>query len=62
MRETRDEAKVQQLLKELVEVAKDESKNMMPVTVELVKAGASMGDIVEALRELWGTYRETPVF
>ena len=62
VRETRDEAKVQQLLKELVEVAKDESKNMMPVTVELVKAGASMGDIVEALRELWGTYRETPVF
>ena len=62
VRETRDEAKVQQLLKKLVEVAKDESKNMMPVTVELVKAGASMGDIVEALRELWGTYRETPVF
>ena len=62
VRETRDEAKVQQLLKELVEVAKDETKNVMPLTVELVKAGASMGDIVEALRELWGTYRETPVF
>ena len=62
VRTDRDEAKVQQLLKELVEVAKDETKNMMPLTVELVKAGASMGDIVEALRELWGTYRETPVF
>jgi methylmalonyl-CoA mutase N-terminal domain/subunit len=34
----------------------------MPVTVELVRAGASMGDIVERLRQVWGTYRETPVF
>jgi len=31
------------------------------VTIELVKARASMGEIIEALRGLWGTYRETPV-
>ncbi len=62
VREDRDSAKVDKLLKELVEVAKDDSKNIMPITVELVKAGASMGDIVETLKELWGTYRETPVF
>ena len=34
----------------------------MPVTIELVAAGASMGDIVETLKGLWGTYRERPVF
>jgi len=34
----------------------------MPVTIELVKAGATMGDIVEKLKVIWGTYRETPVF
>ncbi|MEQ9042506.1 MAG: methylmalonyl-CoA mutase family protein [Alphaproteobacteria bacterium] len=62
VRKDRNEEKVQRLLKELVEVAKDESKNIMPITVELVKEGASMGDIVETLKELWGTYRETPVF
>jgi len=62
VRDERDENKVQSLLKELVEVAKDPDKNIMPITVKLVKAGASMGDIVETLRELWGTYRETPVF
>ncbi|MEW5703246.1 MAG: methylmalonyl-CoA mutase family protein [Pseudomonadota bacterium] len=62
VRKTRDNAKVEKLLKELVEIAKDESKNIMPVTIELVKAGASMGDIVETLKKLWGTYRETPVF
>jgi methylmalonyl-CoA mutase N-terminal domain/subunit len=61
VRAERDESRVQQLLEELREVAEDESRNIMPVTIELVKAGASMGDIVETLRELWGTYRETPV-
>jgi methylmalonyl-CoA mutase N-terminal domain/subunit len=34
----------------------------MPVTIELVREGASMGEIVEQLKALWGTYRETPVF
>jgi len=46
----------------LVEVAKDPAQNIMPVTIELVRAGASMGDIVERLKKLWGTYRENPVF
>ena len=62
VRKTRDNAKVEALLEELVTVAKDDSRNIMPVTIELVRAGASMGDIVEKLREVWGTYRETPVF
>jgi len=34
----------------------------MPVTIDLVREGASMGDIIETLKKLWGTYRETPVF
>jgi len=62
VRAERDEARVQALLEQLVAVARDESRNVMPVTIELVKAGATMGDIVEKLRGLWGTYRETPVF
>jgi methylmalonyl-CoA mutase N-terminal domain/subunit len=62
VRRERDNAKVNQLLDELARVAKDETQNIMPVTIELVRAGASMGDIVEKLRTLWGTYRENPVF
>ena len=62
VRAERDERKVQALLDQLVAVAKDESQNIMPVTIELVKRGATMGDIVEKLKALWGTYRETPVF
>jgi methylmalonyl-CoA mutase N-terminal domain/subunit len=62
VRHERDNPKVAALLDKLVDVAKVESANIMPVTIELVAAGASMGDIVEKLKELWGTYRETPVF
>ena len=62
VRRERDGANVERLLDKLIEVAKDETQNLMPVTIELVAAGASMGDIVEKLRTLWGTYRENPVF
>ena len=62
VRAERDETHLQQLLSRLGEVARDESQNMLPITIELLRAGASMGDIVEALKELWGVYRETPVF
>jgi methylmalonyl-CoA mutase N-terminal domain/subunit len=62
VRRERDNAKVQQLLAQLVDVAKDERSNIMPITIELVKNGATMGDIVERLKGLWGTYRETPVY
>jgi methylmalonyl-CoA mutase N-terminal domain/subunit len=62
VRRERDDAKVNALLDRLVAVARDESANIMPVTIELVEAGATMGDIVEKLKTLWGTYRENPVF
>lgn len=57
----RDEEKVQAMLKQLKEQAEDESVNLMPITIELVREGASMGDIVETLKGIWGTYREKPV-
>jgi methylmalonyl-CoA mutase cobalamin-binding domain/chain len=62
VRRERDAAKFDALLLELVDVAKDDSKNIMPITIELVRAGATMGDIIETLKTVWGTYRETPVF
>jgi len=62
VRANRDEVKIQALLDKLVEVAKDENANMMPTTIELVKEGATMGDIVEKLKGIWGVYRETPVY
>jgi 2-hydroxyisobutanoyl-CoA mutase large subunit len=62
VRRERDPTKFDLLLKQLVEVAKDPALNIMPVTIELVRAGATMGDIIETLKTIWGTYRETPVF
>jgi methylmalonyl-CoA mutase N-terminal domain/subunit len=62
VRRERDNARVTALLDLLVATAKDESQNIMPVTIELVAAGATMGDIVEKLRTLWGMFREQPVF
>ncbi|MDA8253404.1 MAG: methylmalonyl-CoA mutase family protein [Rhodospirillales bacterium] len=62
VRQERDPAIFNRLIGELVEVAKDASRNIMPVTIELVRNGATMGDIVETLKKVWGTYRETPVY
>lgn len=62
VRRERDSVKFDLLLQRLVETAKDSSQNIMPITIELVRAGATMGDIIETLKTIWGTYRETPVF
>jgi len=62
VRRERDSALIARLLDQLVAVARDDTQNIMPVTIELVRNGATMGDIVEKLKGVWGTYRETPVF
>lgn len=62
VRRERDPVKFDLLLQQLVDTAKDPSQNIMPITIELVRGGATMGDIVETLKKVWGTYRETPVF
>ena len=62
IRKERDQRKIDQLLDQLIAVARDDKQNMMPVTIELVTNGASMGDIIERLKTIWGSYRETPVF
>ena len=61
-RSDRDNKKVAALMEELKAIAQDPSRNIMPTTIELVDARASMGEIVETLKDLWGTYREVPVF
>jgi methylmalonyl-CoA mutase N-terminal domain/subunit len=62
VRAERDQNKATELFARLIEVARDEKQNIMPVTIELVENGATMGEIVEKLKGLWGSYRETPVF
>jgi methylmalonyl-CoA mutase N-terminal domain/subunit len=58
----RDAHEVRRRLDELVAVARDERADLMPATIAAVKARCSMGEIVNALKVPFGTYRETAVF
>ena len=62
MRRKRDAAKVSALMERLEREARDPAVNLMPVTIDLVNAGATMGEIVSRLKGVFGTYVETPVF
>jgi methylmalonyl-CoA mutase N-terminal domain/subunit len=57
----RDNARAQKLLKELQDVARSD-ENLMPVTIECVRAYATGGEIVNALKKVFGLYREPIVF
>jgi methylmalonyl-CoA mutase N-terminal domain/subunit len=61
-RRRRDQALVGRLLDRLAREAREPATNLMPVTIELVKARASLGEITARLRQVWGTYIERPVF
>jgi methylmalonyl-CoA mutase N-terminal domain/subunit len=62
VRARRDSARVAALLDRLEREARDPAANLMPVTIELVKARATLGEIVARLRRVFGSYVETPVF
>jgi len=62
VRARRDDATVTALLERLAREAQDPAVNLMPTTIELVTARATMGEITARLREVWGRYVEKPVF
>lgn len=62
VRRKRDNAKVKRLLDDLKDAAKDENENLMPITIELVKAYASIGEICGALKEVFGEYKDPAYF
>jgi methylmalonyl-CoA mutase cobalamin-binding domain/chain len=57
----RDKAKHSAALDELVRIARTD-ENIMPATIEAVRARATAGEIVNALKPLFGTYAARPVF
>jgi methylmalonyl-CoA mutase N-terminal domain/subunit len=54
----RDSSRLPPLFAQLKREALQPDANLMPVTIALVQAHATLGEIVEALREVWGTHRE----
>ncbi|HTY76904.1 MAG TPA: methylmalonyl-CoA mutase family protein [Candidatus Bathyarchaeia archaeon] len=61
-RRRRDSARVHELLERLAAEAGRPDANLMPLTIEAVKARATLGEIVARLRAVFGTYVERPVF
>jgi methylmalonyl-CoA mutase, N-terminal domain len=62
LRSRRDSSSVEQALARLKRDAAEEDVNLMPAIIEASQAYATMGEMCEALREVWGVWRETPVF
>ena len=57
----RDEATVSAAVRHLVQVA-GTSQNMVPAMLDAVRAEATLGEICNALRDVWGVYREPARF
>jgi len=62
LRGRRDSAAVESALARLKQAAAHEGDNLMPPLVEASKAYVTLGEMCDALRSVWGTWTETPVF
>jgi len=62
MRSGRDEEAADRALQRLKAAALDEGENLIPPMVECARAYCTEGEIVDALREVFGEYTETPRF
>jgi methylmalonyl-CoA mutase N-terminal domain/subunit len=58
----RDTARVEQRLTELKQAAARDDANLMPPIIDAARDYVTMGEICDAFREVWGVWRETPVF
>ena len=62
LRARRDAAAVEAALARLAEEAARDGVNLMPAIVEAARVYVTMGEMCDALRGVWGVWRETPVF
>jgi methylmalonyl-CoA mutase N-terminal domain/subunit len=62
VRARRDSAAVESRLAALREGAAKEGVNLMPLIVDAARDYVTLGEMCDALREVWGVWRETPVF
>jgi methylmalonyl-CoA mutase N-terminal domain/subunit len=62
LRASRDSGQVEAALARLKEDAAREGRNLMTPIVDASKVYVTMGEMCDALRDVWGVWRETPVF
>jgi methylmalonyl-CoA mutase, N-terminal domain len=60
LRKTRDNARVRATLDALKAGAAHDA-NTMPLLLDAVRAYATIGEMCDALRDVWGEYVETPI-
>jgi methylmalonyl-CoA mutase N-terminal domain/subunit len=61
LKRSRDARRVRRALDDLQDAARG-TGNLMPPIVEASRAYATLGEMCDALREVWGEYQEPPVF
>jgi methylmalonyl-CoA mutase, N-terminal domain len=62
VRDERDGAATAAALARLRDAATDEHENLMPYLLHAARAGATEGEMVQALQDVFGGYSEAPVF
>jgi methylmalonyl-CoA mutase N-terminal domain/subunit len=62
VRARRDSAAVESRLAGLREAAAKDGVNLMPLIVDAARDYVTLGEMCDALRDVWGVWRETPVF
>jgi len=62
IRATRDQRKVDDALQALRNAAADPNANTMPFIIDAVKAYATVGEVSDAFRDVFGTYQEPALF
>jgi methylmalonyl-CoA mutase, N-terminal domain len=58
----RDTRAVEGRIAELADASSRPDRNLMPVLVDAVRDGVTLGEICDTWRRVWGTWREQPVF
>ncbi|HZJ50474.1 MAG TPA: methylmalonyl-CoA mutase family protein [Actinomycetota bacterium] len=62
VRANRDQARADEAVGALKEMASDDTTNSIPVLIDAAKAYVTLGEMVGALKEVWGIYSEPPAF
>ncbi|NJE10792.1 methylmalonyl-CoA mutase [Thermococcus sp. MAR1] len=62
LRSERDNKKVEEALDRLRKAAETEDENLMPYIIEAHRHLATLGEVTDVLREVWGEYRAPLVF
>lgn len=61
LKATRDNSKVKKVLQKMKEIA-ESNENILPITIDAVKSYATIGEICDVLRDVFGEYKAPTVF